>query len=109
MRIFLYEEVTLTNMIELGGKIFLEGFEVLDQAELLVVKKLVGSYVRMACDKADCQQADLLLERVADGYRIVAKAKKGSEVQGVAEATGKNVFMAIDAAMKNLLQELKIE
>ena len=89
--------------IELGGKIFLEGFDVLDHAELLIAKKLVGSYVRQACE-AGCDKASLYLTEQDGSYTVKVSIDDGLKKS---EATGQNVFMAIDAALKGLLVQLQ--
>ncbi|MBN1274948.1 hypothetical protein JXA12_01525 [Candidatus Woesearchaeota archaeon] len=95
-------------MIELGGNIRLHGFEELDHAELLIAKKLVGSYIRKVCDHAGkCEQADITMERVAAGFSLQAEVKT-AERSAEASVTGANVFMAIDDALKAVLRELDI-
>lgn len=95
-------------MIELGGKIFLQGFEILDQAEILVAKKLVGGYIRLACDEAGCERADLTLEPAPEGYKVTVRAVRESGEAGEGAASGCNVFLTIDAAMKGLLEQLEV-
>ena len=103
--VLIIDEKAEDTMIELGGKIFLEGFEILDQAELLITKKLVGSYVRTACDTADCQRAELTLERTKDGFRVSARTLTSDDKEVKGEGVGRNVFMTIDAAMKDVLRQ----
>lgn len=96
-------------MIELGGNIRFHGFEALDQADVLIAKKLVGSYVRRMCDEVEgCTSTELFLERSEKGFSIktvtTVKAEKYE-----ADAQGTNVFMTIDASLKKLLKELQVE
>lgn len=94
-------------MIELGGKIALEGFDKLDSAEVLVAKKLVGSYVRSICDNVHCERAVISLEPHTQ-FTISVKAIIQGETTAQS-ASKDNLFMAMDAALKNLLSELDIK
>ena len=93
-------------MIELGGNIFLEGFDELDSAEILIIKKLVGSYVRSMCYHAECEKAIITLKK-GSPYTISVQAitPKATLEQS---AQRENVFMAIDAALKNVLKAMHI-
>ncbi|MBD3209510.1 hypothetical protein GF367_03780 [Candidatus Woesearchaeota archaeon] len=94
-------------MIELGGNITLKGFEVLDPADLLITKKLVGSYVRKVCDEAgNCDSAKLTL-RQNDKFSIAVDVTVYGKTT-TASAAGKNVFMTIDHAWKATLEKLGI-
>lgn len=94
-------------MIELGGKIALEGFDGLDSAEILVAKKLVGSYVRCMCDHIQCERAVISLKPHSQ-FTISVKATIEGDIKSQS-ATKENLFMAMDAALKNLLSDLDIK
>ena len=94
-------------MITLGGKIFLEGFEELAPAEVLVVKKLVGSYVREACQYEDrCSSVRLVLSKKEQEFSLWVGAFVGDAETVHTEVQGKNIFMTLDRALKSLLRSL---
>lgn len=97
-------------MIELGGNITLTGFQDRDYAELIVVKKIVGRYARQISDQhAAFEQLAVTLERTPqtdDAFEMRASTViKGNRVEaGSSEA---NLFIALDAALKELVGRLK--
>ena len=97
-------------MIELGGNIQMHGFESLDQADVLIAKKLVGGYVRRICDEIEgCQGTRIHLEPHPQGFAVTAAIVAADAQETAAQANGSNVFMTIDASMKSLLKELRVE
>jgi len=95
-------------MITLGSNIHLHNFEALDYADNLIAKKLVGSYIRKICDRyEDCEYVDLNLDQRDGTFHIAVEVKAEGTVKNT-EATGRNVFMTIDQALKAMLQELQI-
>ena len=93
-------------MIVLGNKICLRGFERLGQAEILIVKKMIGSYVRQACDDAGCSYATITLEREETGFTVKVRAQLENDSEKTSEASGTNVFVTLDEAMKQLLANI---
>ena len=95
-------------MIELGGNIILQGFETLDHADLLIAKKLVGSYVRKLCDEAGgCDKAEIMLEQLTEEYVVKTKISLPNKIIN-AQAQGTNLFMTIDKALKQVLKQIGI-
>ncbi|MBU1199500.1 MAG: hypothetical protein KKF46_03525 [Nanoarchaeota archaeon] len=95
-------------MIELGGNITLAGFKEIEKAELVVVKKIVGSYARKMSDSVSG------FENITVTLKIVHKTE-GSEkyelqckvmVNGKplnSEITERNLFMGLDTVLKKVL------
>jgi hypothetical protein len=93
-------------MITLGEKIFLKDFEKLELPELLIAKKLVGSYIRDACKRADCKKAEIMLEISGKEFHIHVHVELDNNKIIECSAAHTNVFIAIDKALKKVLSEL---
>jgi ribosome-associated translation inhibitor RaiA len=93
-------------MIELGGNITLHGFKDRDYAELIVVKKIVGRYARQISDQHQGMEAlSVTLKAEKSGYTVEASCKaKGVEVHSA--DTQPNLFVALDGALKKVVQQL---
>ncbi len=92
----------------LGGNIELEGFEALEPAVLVIVKKMVGSEVRKISEEGvNLDKLKLCLES-SNGlsYEISAKAiVQGSDF--IVDAKEDNLFFGIDIIFKKLLPSIK--
>lgn len=94
-------------MIELGGNITLVGFKELGYAELIVVKKVVGSYARKFADKEQLNNLTLTLKPI---HHTTEDSMK-FEIKGKADINGKvvntelvdyNLFIGLDNVLKKL-------
>lgn len=95
-------------MIELGGNITLVGFKEIEKAELVVVKKLVGSYTRKMSDiVSGFENLTVTLKIVhktegSEKYELHAKAMvNGKPV--TSEITERNMFVGLDDVLKKVL------
>jgi hypothetical protein len=103
------------NSTELGGHITLVGFKEIEKAELVVVKKIVGSYARKLSDTvAGFESITIILKMVhhtAEGhpkYELHAKANiKGNLC--VSEVVDRNLFVGLDDVLKKVLFEVSKE
>ena len=92
-------------MIELGGNIFLEGFNELNGGEMVIIKKLVGNYVKEITDlKGNFEKLSLNLNRSnlgeKDVFHLQAELHAGDKFNS--EARDGNLFFAIDKAFKDI-------
>ncbi|MFH1770245.1 MAG: hypothetical protein ABH828_01680 [archaeon] len=95
-------------MIELGGNITLSGFNELDHAELIVVKKVVGSYARKMSDtdkkfeSLTVTMKDVHKTPKSQKYEIHSKMiSKGNPV--TSEVIDRNLFVALDSSLKKIV------
>jgi len=92
----------------LGGNIALVGFDILEPAELIIVKKIVGTYVKKLQESTEYKELKLVLKQSQHGktfkHEINAQVdlNKGSFQSKVVEW---NLFTAIAAAMDKLISE----
>ena len=99
-------------MIELGGNITLVGFkdeQLVDKAELVVVKKLVGSYTRKLSDSVSGFEGITItlkpIHNTAEGhpkYELHAKALIDGKPCN-AEVVDRNLFVGLDDVLKKLV------
>lgn len=93
-------------MMELGGNITLSGFNDLDRDTIVIVKKLIGSYIRKVGEKnPDFQSFSVNLKTTherenSEVYEI--KAQLVADKQYNAECTDRNLMFCIDKACKKL-------
>lgn len=96
--------------IELGGKIFLSGFKNLRRDELLIAKKVIGSYARKFNDGLENYESlNLHLKPIhnpdSDKYELHTKLIHDGKPT-TSEVTDHNIFVCIDSALKKLEEQL---
>lgn len=95
---------------KLGGNIALVGFEILDPLELIIIKKMVGNYVRKMGNHGDYQDMRLTLQQHKHGksfkHEITGLAifKEGRFNSNVTEW---NLYDALSQVCNKILEELK--
>lgn len=86
----------------LGGDIRLVGFSILDSDEMLVVKKIVGNYVRDFSDTLDDYKGlDVYLDEHEDDYTIELDLEFGDTLESVS-VDHENVFVGLDNGLKEM-------
>jgi ribosome-associated translation inhibitor RaiA len=94
-------------MIELGGNIKLIGFNELDSASLIVVKKITGNYARKISEKVNSSVDELSLElKSSDAQKGINSSLKIKDKEIKAEVSDVNLFYALDKALSKLLKEV---
>ncbi|MBN2454408.1 hypothetical protein JXB11_02580 [Candidatus Woesearchaeota archaeon] len=99
------------DTVSLGGSIQLTGFRELDRSSSIILKKIVGNYARRFSEI--CQQFESLQltmkpvheREKSEKYEIHALLKdKGQNY--AADVTDRNLFFAIDSALKKVESEI---
>lgn len=103
---------TVDENIELGGKIFLSGFKNLKRDELLIAKKLIGSYARKFGDGLkNYESLNLHLKPVhkttpdSEKYELHIKLIHDGKTTNT-EVVDHNVFVCIDSALKKIEEQV---
>jgi len=99
-------------MIELGGNIKIAGFKDLDGGTKQIIKKMVGNYTRKlseVCNKFE--SLHMTIKPVHAGeevhkYELHAKVMDNGTPL-VSEVVNRNLFVAIDAALKKIENNIK--
>ena len=95
----------MEDVIELGGNIVLEGFKDLDRAEMAVVRKVVGNYAKTMSEKnTNFSKLKVSMAKENDNLKINAEMTADKAYAG--EGTGNNLFIALDAALKKIAEQL---
>lgn len=93
--------------MELGGNIELEGFDDLDNAKLVVVKKIVGHAVKdIAGEFSDFSGIKLIFDDNEPKFGMIAEVSKGGTIITSTE-NGSNLFFVLDAVLKKITKKLK--
>ena len=88
--------------LKLGGNIELKGFNEVEPAQLVVVKKMVGSYVRKITD-AGVTPDNVTVAKDGDKCSIAVKTKD-KEIKS--EETDANVFFCLDKVLAEVLKQI---
>ena len=97
--------------LNLGGNIELVGFKQVSLSDVVVVKKVVGHYTRKIQESAaDFQKITILLKEIHKidnnaKMEIHVKVQDGSRTYS-SEVIDKNIFVALDSALKKALGEV---
>ena len=101
----------MDDSMQLGGNIVLSGFRDIDGASMIVLKKMVGNYARRMSELAEkFEQLHLTMRPVhekekSELYEINAKLMNNGKAI-VSEVTERNLFVAIDSALKKIVNEI---
>ena len=100
------EEQKNKETISLGGNIQLNGFQDMQGAKMIVLKKIIGNYTREIQKKrSDYEKLTVTLEGDENNATIKAELTAGSNsITG--EETKKNIFVAIDCALKKIIGQI---
>ena len=87
-------------MIELGGNIKLDGFDNLEPAKLIVVKKIVGLYTKKISEKHSNFKEILVTLKTENPYEIevILKTDKDSGKN----VKGDNLFYVLDKVLSEV-------
>lgn len=101
----------MDDSIQLGGNIELSGFRDIDSASMVVLKKIIGNYVRRMSDISEkFESLKLTIKPVhetekSEKYEIHAQLMNdGKSV--VSEVVERNLFVAIDSVLKKIENEI---
>ncbi len=89
-------------MIELGGNIFLENFETIEQGQMIVVRKVVGNYTKKISEKFN-DFKKITVSIVPETKYKVKVTLETSETKD-SEAENPNLFFALDKALAKFME-----
>lgn len=89
-----------SDKLTLGGGIVLEGFLAVDISSMVIVKKMVGSFVKIIADKnKDFEKLSMVI--TDDAKHLTAELTIGGKTKKV-ETDVDNVFVAMNKLFKQL-------
>ena len=90
--------------MELGGNIYLENFDNLEPAKLIVVKKFVGTYGKTLSEKH--KEFKKLVVTITPNSKYEIKAVSyGSPDVGII-VSGKNMFFVLDKVLSEVVKKI---
>jgi len=99
------------DALELGGNITLKGFSELDGASMIVLKKIVGSYVKKITETTPgFENITLTMKSVhkkedSEKFEVHGKLIAKGKIHN-AEITDRNLFFSVDRVLKKLEAEI---
>ena len=93
--------------LKLGGNIELSGFKVVSRAELVVIKKIVGSYARKFSDNIEGYESlkinvkEVHKSEGSGKFEVHAMLSFKGKVEA-SEITERNIFVGVDSVLKKL-------
>lgn len=92
--------------ISLGGNITLNGFQNIETAKMIVLKKMIGNYVKQIQEKkSDYEKITFTLEGDEGNCKVSVELLAGGSPTLVEETTN-NIFTSTDSALKKLLDQI---
>ena len=98
--------------IKLGGNIELSGFHEMDGSIMIVLKKIIGNHAKRMTEKTtNFEKLSIHMKKVHEKeasklYELHAKLLDNGKLL-TSEATERNVFVAVDSALKGVFAQLK--
>lgn len=99
-------------MIQLGGNIELSGFKEIDGGSMVILKKMVGNYVKKMNDMTtQFEKLTLNMKKVHEtegSEKFEVKAKlidNGKTINS--EVTDRNLFVTVDSVLNKVMNELQ--
>jgi len=101
-----------SDMLQLGGSIQLSGFRSVDRAQMVVLKKIVGNYVKKyneMCQKFESLTLTMKPVHQTEQnaiYELHAKCMDNGKPV-VAEGSDRNLFLVLDNVLKKVETEIQ--
>ena len=93
------------DSVSLGGGIQLNGFRNIEGAKMIVLKKILGNYVKQIQEKkSDYEKISITIEGKESITLKLELTVGGSKIK--AEETQNNLFTATDNAFKKILEKI---
>jgi hypothetical protein len=98
------------GIMQLGGNIELAGFNELEPAKLVVVKKLVGNYTKKMRERCESfEQLNVTMKGIRNSQFELHAKLMDNGTPYTAEATDFNVFFALDAVLGGVHKRLTVK
>lgn len=91
--------------MQLGGNIELSGFKDIERGEMVVLKKIVGNYAKTMSEKnTSFNKLKISMTKKENNFQI--NAEMTADKTYATEGTGNNLFIALDSALKKVVNQL---
>ncbi len=89
------------DIVKLGGNIELIGFKDVEPGSMVVLKKMIGGYVKKFSEAVSNFEKFSLILKNKENNELEAKLYHEGNVKE-SQSSGKNLFVALDEVMKKL-------
>ena len=94
--------------MKLGGNIELQGFDSIEPAQLIVIKKIVGSSAKKISEEISEFDSLLITLKENDKTKITLSGKiKMSDKEAESEASDNNLFFVLNKVLAELTSKIK--
>lgn len=105
------DENKVDDTLALGGNIELSGFKDVDNSKMIVLKKIVGNYVRKLTDSnSKFEKLSLNVKQVgsetSNKYEVHGKVICDGKVY-TSDVTDRNIFVVTDTVLKKIDNSMK--
>lgn len=93
--------------LKLGGNIILAGFS-LEPIEMIVVKKIIGNYVKKISEKTDYQDIKITLRQTEKAQSFLHEVEVSAKTSAgilAAEAINHNLYTALSEALEKVYNQ----
>ncbi len=95
-----------SDEVQLGGNIRLSGFREVDGGSMIVAKKIIGSYMKHYGELCSTPELSVVLKSIHQNednmkFEVHVRLLSAGE-QFVSELVDKNLFVALDSALKKV-------
>ena len=101
------EDINESDIVVLGGNIELSGFREVDGGSMIVLKKIVGNYVKQLSENhKDFEKLHISMKKVhetkgSSKYEVTARIIISGKPYN-ADVTERNLFMTVDKVLKKI-------
>ena len=98
------------DVVRLGGNIELSGFKNFDGGSMVILRKIIGNYSRKLSDRLEGYEGVSVRVKPVHGeqsniFDVSTKLHESGRIVA-SNVTERNIFVAVDAALKKLEREL---
>ncbi len=101
-----------SDSLELGGNIELSGFKEIDPASMIIIKKVVGNYVKKISEQN--KKFEKLTLKMKEVHKTAKSEKYELHCTAIingknfnSEITDRNLFVGVDSVLKKLNNEIE--
>ncbi len=92
------------DTMQLGGNIELAGFNEVDRAQLVVLKKMIGNFTRGYSEMSKIEKLVVSMSKEGEEYNVAAELSGDKPAKS--ENKSKNLFFAVGNVLEDIKKQL---
>lgn len=92
------------DIMQLGGNIELAGFNEVDRAQMVVLKKIIGTFVKEYSEKAKVEKLVVSMNKEGEEYKVTVDLSGDKPFKS--ENKSKNLFFALGNVLEDIKKQL---